>query len=91
MIRQNQTFVKIGRWLNRLRFKTLWSYYNNGVISYGLYKEHVFYMVNSIRKAIGYSEYCYKTFDDGWQYRQLCADKYKDAYNEMFNLVIGWW
>ena len=84
-------FSKTRRWLNRLRFKMLWNSYNNGIISYAYYKERVFNMVNDIRKVIDFPVYDYSTFDNGWQYRQLCADKYKDAYNEMFNLIIGWW
>lgn len=83
--------VHFGKWLNRLRFKTLHREYCDDVLSYFEYKERVFIMVNSIRKAESLPEYSEAKFDEGWQYRNLCADNYAHALDEMSNLIFGWW
>ena len=80
-----------GRWLNRLRFKTTWKRYMDGSISYIVFKESVFILVNDIRKAVGNEPYSYEKFDNGWQYRIIGHEDYKVAYDEMINLLFGWW
>lgn len=81
-----------GKMLSRLRFRTAWRrYVMYGSITYGEYKQRCFEIVNAVREAVHNPPYSWKKFDEGWQYRQLCADKYGDAYNEMLNLIFGWW
>jgi hypothetical protein len=82
---------EIGRWLNRMRFKTLWQSYMDNALSYGDYKFRVLEMCNDIRKATGVQEYNRQTFDDGWQWLTLASADYKASYDAMVNLIYGWW
>lgn len=81
----------IGRWLNRLRFKTTWKRYISNDISYIVFKESVFILVNDIRKAMGNDPFSFEKFDNGWQWLTVGSEDYKVAYDAMVNLIYGWW
>jgi hypothetical protein len=81
----------VSKWLQRLHYKTWWENYQNDVISYATFKDYVFQTVNSIRRERGDAPYAYAKFDEGWQYRKVCYEKYKTAYDELLNLIFGWW
>ena len=63
----------------------------NGDISYSVFKESVFILVNDIRKVTGSDPYSFEKFDNGWQYRIIGHERYKTAYSELLNLIFGWW
>ena len=81
----------IAEQLRRLRFKTLWTQYMNDELYYMDFKAKVFELINKARKNLGSHQYTYSTFDNGWQWRTVCHDKYEVALNEMINFVFGWW
>jgi hypothetical protein len=63
-------------------FRTLWK--NND-------KEGIFNLCNEIREKTDSPAYDWKKFDEGWQYRNVLADTFKEAKKEFLNLVFGWW
>jgi hypothetical protein len=81
----------IRRWLNRLRFKSVWREYANDSMTYGEYKERVLKICNDVRRATDVPEYPYAKFDNGWQYLTLASEDYKVAFDAMVNLIYGWW
>jgi len=81
----------IGRWLNRLRFKTVWKQHMSDELDYSQFKHRVFKMVNDVRELIGSDKYDYDKFDNGWQWRNVGHENYDVAYDEMVNLIFGWW
>jgi len=83
--------LEMGRWLNRLRWKTAWRNYQNDLISYGTFYWLSFDIVNRVRVERGNEPYSEKKFDEAWQYRVLCHENYKVAYDEMINVIFGWW
>jgi hypothetical protein len=82
---------EVGKWINRLHFKTSWTKYINDEMSYEDYKEYCFITVNSIREAMGNPAYSEKKFDEAWQYRILAHEKYSVTFDELVNVIFGWW
>lgn len=54
-------------------------------------KEGLFRLCNEIREDTDSPPYTQEKFDEGWQYRNVLADNFKEAKNEFLNLVFGWW
>ena len=80
-----------GKWINRLRIKSMWKKYINGDISYADYKGYLFVIINPIRKAMGFDIFSYEKFDEAWQYRTMAHEKWEVAQNEIRNTIVGFW
>lgn len=64
------------------RFKPLWRDHNyNGA----------FYLCNAIRREDDVPEYSLAKFEEGYQYRVIFHEDWKEAKSEFINLVFGWW
>lgn len=50
-----------------------------------------FELCNKIRRHIGVPAYPRAKFDEGFQYRNIFHEDYKEAKEEFVNLVFGWW
>lgn len=82
---------EVSKCLQRLHYKTQWTNYYDGDTSYADFKAYIFETVNAIRKQMGDKPYSYEKFDEGWQYREVCHEDYKKAYQELLDLIFGWW
>jgi hypothetical protein len=78
------TDQKLGRAINRLRFKTyIWKAYADN--------DRTFIMVNHVRTLAGLELMPRKMFDDGIQYCHIFADNYDWAVKEFKALCWGDW
>jgi hypothetical protein len=84
--RELTTDEKMGRAINRLRFKS--NVWNN---SAGVPYSTVFRMVNDVRYLSGLDPMSRELFDDGIQYRTIFADYYPYALSEFRHLCWGDW
>jgi hypothetical protein len=81
----NQTTdQKVGRAINRLRFKS------NVYEPYASY-DRVFIMVNDVRKLAGMEPMTQKMFNDGIRHCHIFADNYEWALAEFKALIWGDW
>lgn len=80
------TDEKMGRAINRLRFKSgIWEKGPNvGFIA-------IWQMVNDVRYLSGLEKYTYDMVWDGYQYCNIFADNYKHALAEFRHLCWGDW
>jgi len=60
-------------------------------MTYANFKLRTFEIVNDVRKGCDLPLYTQKKFDEGWQYRVVGHENYRVAYDEMINLIYGWW
>jgi len=54
-------------------------------------RQEAFRLCNRIRDYIELIEYPYSKFDEGFQYRVIFAEDFREAKKEFANLVFGWW
>lgn len=54
-------------------------------------RKAAFELCNRIRKHTKVPEYSRQKFDEGFQYRTIFHEDYKEAKDEFVNLVFGWW
>lgn len=83
--------TQVGKWVNRLHFKTRWRSYINGDMSYADYKEYCFITVNSIRNCMNFESFSKTKFDEAWQYRIMAHEDYNIAKRELQDTICGWW
>lgn len=78
------TDKKVGRAINRLRFKSnVYEPYETN--------DRVFIMVNDVRALAGMQPMTRKMFDDGIKYCHIFADNYDWALKEFKALIWGDW
>jgi len=54
-------------------------------------RDMAFELCNRIRRHIGVPEYSRRKFEEGYQYRTIFHEDFKEAKEEFLNLVFGWW
>lgn len=54
-------------------------------------RQAAFKLCNYTRKRVGVPEYSEEKFDEGFRYRTIFHEDYKEAKEEFINLVFGWW
>jgi hypothetical protein len=88
---KNTIVDKIFKEMKNLRFKSFHRAYINDEISYGDFYNGMFHAVNKVRNRLGVPSYSLKKYDEGWQYRNVGAEDWKTAREEIMNLIFGWW
>jgi hypothetical protein len=81
----------IGKWLNRLRFKTDWKKMDSDEITFGDFRIRVFYLVNTIRNVVGEREMTQKELLDGWHCLSVFQSDYKSSYEHMIKFIYFDW
>ena len=82
---------EIGKWLNRLRFKSDWKQQDRDEMTYSEFQTRVFYLVNTIRPLVGFEKMTQKQLDEGWQLLTVNQNRYDWSYDHMIKFVYFDW